>query len=123
MTNFSKKFCARSPFKNTIDCDDRLTYLQNRSYCDDQEYQKRKNRYEGKGYKTDEDLQDENMKLNTEVIDFDRQVKGGSPTFLPGAGWFGLIDKTIGFDNLGEAVLDTFSGYRRKVDKQLANKE
>ena len=111
MTNFSKKFCARSPFKNTID-------------CDDQEYQKRKNRYEGKGYQTDKDIEDKNMELKTKTIDFDtNQVKGGSPTFLPGAGWFGLIDKTIGFDNLGEAVLDTFSGYRRKVDKQLANKE
>ena len=122
MTNFSKKFCARSPFKNTIDCDDRLTYLQNRSYCDDQEYQKRKNRYDGKGYKTDEDLEDENMKISTEAVDLpadrtEARYEG------PGLGWLGLIDKTIGFDNLGEAVLDTFSGYRRKVDKQLANKE
>jgi hypothetical protein len=69
-----------------IDCDDRLDYLKNRKYCDNLEYQRRKNRYEGKDYKTDEEIKasNKNVTLDTTVEYKNIKPVGGAPSFLPG---------------------------------------
>jgi len=66
-----------------IDCDDRLDYLKNRKYCDDLDYQRRENKYEGKGYKTDKEIQEMNLEKNlfikTKTMDFKNSVVTGTP--------------------------------------------
>ena len=79
----------RSAFRqdtSIIDCDDRLDYLKNRKYCDNLEYQRRKNRYEGKDYKTDDEIKasNKNVTLDTTVEYKNIKPVGGAPSFLPG---------------------------------------
>jgi hypothetical protein len=66
--------------KSIIDCDDRLDYLKNRKYCDNLEYQRRKNRYEGKDYKTDDEIAASNKNVTLDkTADFKTSVVTGTP--------------------------------------------